>query len=75
MASISHILGKLRADRDSGKHEPQLHQAMFTKLSKAQKQLEAQEEYIDQQTEALEDLEIKRALMLADLESAKQLYT
>eukprot|EP00959_Pyramimonas_sp_CCMP1952_P434219 9092728-Pyramimonas_sp.AAC.1 len=41
------------------------------KLNKAKKQQEAQVAYVTKQTQALEDLEVKNALLTADLETAK----
>ena len=45
--------------------------AALSRLQKPQGQFEKQTEYVEQQEHALADMEVKQALLKADLESAR----
>eukprot|EP00959_Pyramimonas_sp_CCMP1952_P080028 1672793-Pyramimonas_sp.AAC.1 len=55
--AVTAVLERLREERDSEKTVSQRQQAQFAKLNKAQKQLEAQTRYVQEQMQALQDLE------------------
>eukprot|EP00959_Pyramimonas_sp_CCMP1952_P297542 6224608-Pyramimonas_sp.AAC.1 len=71
MTALEGVLAQHRLDRDSERTESQLTQAIYTKLYQAaQQQLEQHIAYIEKQQQSLDDLEVKRALLIADVEAA-----
>ena len=69
--AVEVIMERMRQDRDSEKSESQLMQAHNSRLLRAQKQLESQTTYVQKQEAALSDLDVQRALVVADLKEAK----